>query len=404
MVKSVKFIHGADIHLDSPMVGLRSLPPSIFKRLQESTFKAFSRLIDAAIFHQVDFVILAGDLFDLEDRSIRAGVFLRKELARLEKEEIDVFVTHGNHDHLGKNKNEIKYSSNVHIFDESVTMKPFTTKLGTTVHLYGFSYPQRHVYERKVAQYKLKTGADFHIGILHGSIEGNHEHGQYAPFTTGELLEKNFNYWALGHIHKRAILHEEPPIVYPGNTQGRNQKEKGLKGCYLVHLQQFNTTLEFIETSDVIWTDIEVDATSSTTYDALYQNCIDQLEKVRRDEQGILANLQIKNVVEFDSLRTDELLEVIQDEEKENAAFVWPVSIEMEEKFSWNRNELMKESDFYGELFRTMDELSEMEGVLSPLYKHPTAKKYLPDLTHLELEEIKKEAETLLIEKLLKSR
>lgn len=405
-MKSISFIHGADIHLDSPMLGLRSLPANIFQRLQESTFKAFKRLVDAAILHQVDFVILAGDLFDLEDRSIRAQIIQRKEFERLAKEEIEVFIVHGNHDHLSGQINGIHYPKNVHIFDSNVAVKRIETKDDVIVHLYGFSYPKRHVFERKIDDYHLLTGADYHIGILHGNMEGVHEHGNYAPFHIEDLLAKNFNYWALGHIHKRTLLHKEPPILYPGNTQGRNRKETGSKGCYLVNLQDTDSKLEFIETSDVIWLDLTIDVFTCTTHDALYQACTAELEKIRREDKGILVNLTLKNIREneFESFDLEELLEMIREEERDSMAFVWPISLEGEQKLWWNRKELTVDSDFYGELFKTMDDMNDLEEVLSPLYKHPGAKKHLLKLSDAEVEVIKKEAEILLIERLIRNR
>lgn len=405
-MKKISFIHGADIHLDSPMLGLQSLPAHIFQRLQESTFKAFKRLVDAAILHQVDFVVLAGDLFDLEDRSIRAQIFLLKEFERLLRDDIEVLVVHGNHDHLSGQIHGIHYPKNVHIFDSNVDVKRIKTKDDVVVHLYGFSYPERHVYERRIDDYHLQTGADYHIGILHGNLEGGHEHGNYAPFHMQDLLAKNFHYWALGHIHKRTLLHKEPPILYPGNTQGRNRKETGSKGCYLVQLQETDSKLEFIETSDVIWLDLTIDVSSCLTHDALYQACTAELENVRREDKGILVSLTLRNMREneFESFDLEELLEVIREEERDSKAFVWPISLEGEKKLRWKREELAVDSDFYGELFKTMDEMNDLEEVLSLLYKHPGAKKHLLKLSDADVEEIKKEAETLLIERLIRNR
>lgn len=405
-MKSVKFIHGADLHLDSPMVGLQSLPPNIFKRLKESTFKAFSCLIDAAIRNRVDFVILAGDLYDHEDRSIKAQVFLRKEMERLAEEGIDAYLIHGNHDHLSGNWNVINYPSNVHVFDDVVTVKKMETKNSTIVHLYGFSYPERHVLERKIVDYQRQSGADFHIGILHGNIEGSKEHGNYAPFQIKELLEKDFDYWALGHIHKREILNEQPPIIYPGNIQGRNRKEKEIKGCYFVSLHETGPQLEFIETSDIIWMDLMIDATLASTFDALYQICREQMEHIRREGIGVLANFYVINYrsEEIGSSNMEELLEIIQEEEKDQESFVWPVRIHAEEKLFWKREELSQESDFYGELFKVIDDFGESEEAIASLYKHHSARKYLSALSVSELDEIRKEAEILLMEGLIRKR
>ena len=206
---------------------------------------ALTNVVNAAIRHEFDFVILAGDLFDEQDRSIRAQTRLRKEMERLKEHEIEVFAVHGNHDHLNGDWVHIEMPDNVHIFPDHVETKVYTTQ-NTVVHLYGFSYPTRHLEDNHLSQYFKKEGADFHIGILHGHYEGNSEHSRYASFTTKDLLEKKFDYWALGHIHKRQIIHNSPYISYPGNIQGRNRKEVGEKGCYLVKMSEQETNLEFI--------------------------------------------------------------------------------------------------------------------------------------------------------------
>ncbi|GAE46065.1 metallophosphoesterase family protein [Mesobacillus boroniphilus] len=237
-MKQVKFLHTADLHLDSPMVGLRHLPKVIFHRLQESTFTALKNITDAAIKHEVDFVVIAGDLYDAEDRSIRAQAVLRNEMVRLADKGIKVYGIHGNHDHLGAKSVMIDFPDNVHFFSDQVAKADFTKHDGTLVHLYGFSYPERHVMERWIEKYEKIDGADFHVGLLHGHFEGVSDHGKYASFRLSELIEKDYDYWALGHIHKREFLSQQPYVVYPGNPQGRNRKELGEKGAYIVKLTE----------------------------------------------------------------------------------------------------------------------------------------------------------------------
>lgn len=403
-MKSVRFIHGADLHLDSPMIGLKHLPKNIFKRLQESTFHAYRNLIQHAIHHEVDFVILAGDLFDHEDRSIRAQIQLRKGLELLREAGIEVFLLHGNHDYITLDGTKIEMPKNVHVFGEKVEVKSFETTSGASIHLYGFSYPERHVYTRKIDDYHMLQGADFHIGILHGNLEGNVDHGNYAPFQLRDLHEKDFHYWALGHIHKREILSENPPIVYPGNTQGRHKKEKDVKGCYLVSLTEVDETLQFLETSDCIWLELEVDASEVKTFEELYDRCLEVLFESRQEGKGLLVSLNIKNLTSsIDSKNVDELLDSIQEEEKEEDSFVWPIEINIQEAIEWKREELSHESDFYSELFSCFDHLESIEDYLAPLYKHQSARKFLSLPNGEDVEKLKKEAENLLIEKLLRN-
>jgi DNA repair protein SbcD/Mre11 len=405
-MKRVKFLHAADLHLDSPMVGLRSLPSSIFSRLQESTFLALERIVDKAIEEKVDFVILAGDLFDSEDRSIKAQTRLRTEMKRLLEQEIPVYAIHGNHDHLDGSWSHLEMPKNVHIFSTQVERKSYKTVSGANVHLYGFSYPSRHVFERKIVDYKKEGEADFHIGILHGNMEGNHEHGNYAPFSLKELVEKDFDYWALGHIHKKMTLSQDPPIIYPGNTQGRNRKETGVKGAYNCTLEKGNTHLEFFPTSDCIWMEKEIDVGEIVGFEQLYLACKVSIEAERENKVGKLIKLHLTKLSKENQLKTsdllNDLLEALQEDEKEEASFVWPYTISAEEQFIWDRETLAKQTDFYGELFRLASAPEELETGLNLLYQHPQVRKFLTPITEEEKREMVRYAENFLVEQLLK--
>lgn len=405
-MKRVTFIHAADLHLDSPMTGLKHLPPAIFQKLQESTFAAFTKIVDSAISLAVDFVILAGDLFDGEDRSIRAQTRFRKEMERLEECGIPVFAVHGNHDHMEGSWVQMQMPDNVHIFSHEVEVVKHIAANGTSVHLYGFSYPKRHVAERMIDQYTRKDGADLHIGILHGHFEGSSEHDQYAPFRLNDLLEKGFDYWALGHIHKREILYQQPPVIYPGNIQGRNRKETGPKGCYIVELDESGAKTEFLDAAAVIWEEAQIDASNSESFQDIYNVCKNLLEEKRKSSKGTILNMTINNVSlpvhEAKSIANGELLESLQEHEIEEETFVWISALTVNEQRMWNKEKLAHESDFFSELFKTADIFAEESKSALPLYEHPLARRYLKDLSIDEKRRIAEEAEELLVDLLYK--
>ncbi|XJZ28102.1 metallophosphoesterase [Bacillota bacterium Lsc_1132] len=404
-MKQISFIHAADLHLDSPMAGLRTLPDPIFKRVRESTFQALKKLTDAAIEKKVDFVILAGDLFDGEDRSLKAQSRLRSEMQRLALHGIPVYVIHGNHDHLGGSWVKLEMPENVHIFSSDIEVKVLYTKSGAVVHLYGFSYPQRHVLERKIFGYQIVNGADYHIGILHGNEEGSKEHNNYAPFTVKELLEKPFDYWALGHIHKRAILAEHPPVVYPGNTQGRSLKETGAKGCYFVAMTPFETKLEFIETAQVIWEEAAIDVQEANSFQEIYRSCQNAVAKCRKKGVGTLLMLTLKNVrlADYSERKAAaELQELLAEDEEDTDSFVWIMHLEIEDESTINREQLEAEGEFYRELFATGEHYKNPEKALAPLYEHLLGRKYLPALSSEEQQELLTKAENLLVALLYK--
>jgi DNA repair protein SbcD/Mre11 len=407
-MKQVKFLHTADLHLDSPMVGLRHLPKTIFHRLQESTFKALKNLIDSAIQHKVDFVVIAGDLYDGEDRSIRAQAILRNEMDRLAQNGIQVYAIHGNHDHLGSKSISMEFPENVFFFKEELEKAEFRKSDGTLVHLYGFSYPDRHVMDRWIDRYEKIPGADFHIGLLHGHHEGSSDHGRYAPFRMTDLLEKGYDYWALGHIHKRAVLAEYPHVVYPGNPQGRNRKEQGDKGAYIVSLNENGSDMNFIETADVIWDEVVIDGSQAASFNEVYQLCLAALNSKRRSDKGKLLAIHIDNLESGllevkEKIDNGELLELLQEAEKEEESFVWAYRLAYKENVAVNRAELVKQSDFYKELFDTIDRYDEFNEAVEPLYHHGQARRHLSIINENEKDQLVQEAEKILLQLLLKS-
>ncbi|WP_066367967.1 metallophosphoesterase family protein [Neobacillus fumarioli] len=401
-MKQISFIHAADLHLDSPMAGLKHLPAELFNRTKESTFTSLQKLTQTAIRLQVDFVIIAGDIFDGEDRSLKAQSRFRKEMLKLEAEGIPVYVVHGNHDHLNGSWVHLDMPKNVYVFPSEVETMKLTTKSGEIVHLYGFSYPVRHVVDRKITEYKKQEGADFHIGILHGNESSGTEHENYAPFTIKELEEKNFDYWALGHIHKRMILSETPPIIYPGNIQGRNKKETGAKGFYHVILSDVETKMEFCEASDIIWEEVHIDASSAHHFHEILKLCQAAIQQFRKENQGTfltiyLNNVQIEDALERRSL-DHSLLELLQENEKDEESFVWVVELITVQKQQIDKEQLKKEANFYTELFSIIEHYEHKDRALAPVYEHPLGRKYVSPLAETEQRELIQQAEKLLIE------
>ncbi len=397
ILDEIRFIHTADLHLDSPFLGLNQLPEKLFRRLQESTFTAFERVVDAAIKKDVDFVLVAGDLFDGEDRSIKAQARLRRQLQRLKEKGIFVFITHGNHDHLAGDWVRLDMPENVHIFNENIEPYFFSARNGMTVHIYGFSYPERHVLTRKIAEFEKVPGADLHIAILHGSEEGQSgAHQPYAPFTIRELLYKDMDYWALGHIHKRRILHVDPYIVYPGNTQGRHRKEEGEKGCYFVKMtKEGQTELEFIETADVCWETVRIDLRKESGMTDLYTSCTAALESFGNRKQSILCQIILSNPRHLSkkvlkTIDNGEFIEMLQEESFLGSEFVWPYQIKFEETFV-NEHSFISDDAFLNVLEEAAKELENSDSfdqAISDLYEHTYASRYLDALDKRQREEL----------------
>lgn len=404
-MKSIRFIHTADLHLDSPFRGFSHIPSHLYEQVKESTFLAFEKIVDAAIERKVDFILIVGDLFDEEDRSIRAQIRLIKQLERLDKVGIPAIICHGNHDYIGINGKYLTLPKNTFVFPEKVAM--IEQKInGNLIHFYGFSYHKRHIYERKIEQYVKKIGADFHIGLLHGQIEGGSTaHQPYAPFTKNELLEKEMDYWALGHIHQKSIVHTEPSIVYPGNIQGRHRKETGQKSCYEVELFETGETIfTEIDTAIIRWENLKIDIHDELSITDLYKRCeqviIDYYEKING---GLLLDIEL--IVQNDiahSIRHfidhGELLELLQEEFATMEQLIWvdQLKMNMKEKYV-NHDEF---SRALMELSKEFLQEEAFERATEPLIKHTSAARYMDVIEEEERKKIVQAAREIILNKI----
>lgn len=409
MMKKIRFLHAADLHLDSPFKGLTHLPPEIFHQIKNSTFRALTNLVDMAIKKQVDFLLLSGDLFDLEQRSLFAQATLRKEFLRLRQAEIQVFIIHGNHDYITESHRFFRYPENVHVFNEKVECEKYMKNGEHLANIYGFSYNRRHMTENMTKHYrKPDTTAPFHIGMLHGNLSGREDHDPYAPFSIPQLLEKDFDYWALGHIHKREILHQHPPIVYPGNIQGRNRKETGDKGCYIVELTEGEEAkLEYIETSTIHWDEVEVSIYGVETLDQLMDLTRETLNAGEESEKSKLIRLIFKDSGELhQSLQNEhqqeDLLALLNEGQNYKEPFMYIYSVQVRTTVAFER-ESLQEKTFYRDFYSILGQLEDLDEVISSLYRHSDARHYLDRLEEGEKEAVIEEAEQWLMTRFLES-
>lgn len=407
-MEKIKFIHTADLHIDSPFKGLRRLPSSIFEKLKQSTFQAFDKIIEVAIEEQVDFVLIAGDLFDDDIRSLKAQIAMRTGFERLEKVGIQVYIIHGNHDHLSGSWAHINWPRNAHFFAKNVEMIPFIRNGKLVAHIYGFSYEQRVVTRNMTEEYKKVDGAPFHIGMLHGNLEGKKDHDRYAPFTVEQLLGKDFDYWALGHIHKSQVIYENPYIIYPGNIQGRHIKETGKKGCYLIQLTLNDTNIQFIPTASIIWESEQVAIDDLSAIDELIMKIQKLKDTFRQTNNGTIIALDIVGTSCLHQQLTEdgftkELLEILNEREEDEDHFVWISTMKVNSGLDYNRSRLKQESHFISDLLEKIDGYNDhdIEQALSLLFNNRKALLFLEEIKQNQ-QEIIDNAERLLLQELLK--
>ncbi|EAG7186184.1 exonuclease SbcCD subunit D [Listeria monocytogenes] len=391
-MKEIQFLHMADLHLDSPFIGLSTLPQPLFSAIQESTFQSLERITTVAIKEAVDFVLIAGDIYDSEDQSVRAQARFSKEMKRLEVANIPVFMIHGNHDFIEKHKEKLTLPSNVHVFSEQVEVMSHKTATGVSVNIYGFSYNERHIRSSRVDKYKIQGNADFHIALLHGSeVSSSEEHDVYAPFRVQEISKKGFDYWALGHIHKRQLLAESPSIYYPGNIQGRNRKESGEKGASIITLSEASTTIDFIGTSPIIWEEAVITLPENSEINAFYRETTKLLESYQGRSHSYFLHIIVK-MENKQKIDTNDWLQMLQEEvEITDNTFVWIHKLTTEITNQSN-SQTWYESHLAGEeikhSFETLQDESAFYQAVEALYLKSGVSRYLDDLSEIDRERL----------------
>mgnify|MGYP003439590272 FL=1 len=252
----MRFIHASDLHIDSPLRGLDRYDGAPVDRLRSATRSALERLVDRALTERVDFLLLAGDIYDRDWQDFHTGLFFRGQMVRLERAGIRCFIVQGNHDAQGVISRQLTLPSNVTVFSSRAAQTVKLDDLSVAIH--GRSFPEREVNEDLVPSYPPPVSGYFNIGLLHTSLTGRAGHDTYAPTDLPTLVAKGYDYWALGHVHAREVLNERPRIVFCGNLQGRHAKETGAKGCELVTVEAGRVEAEFIALDVVRWSQLSV--------------------------------------------------------------------------------------------------------------------------------------------------
>jgi len=286
----MKFIHAGDIHLGNPFLGLdQQLPEHLKPIIQNATLTAFEKLIDSAIAENVDFVLFPGDLYNSSESGPQIQEMVSVQFERLHAAAIPVYLSFGNHDFEANKQKHLPWPENIHIFAQSIETKYLSLNSGEQIALTGFSYQTQRQKEQLIDNFPPKDiAADYHIGLYHGALGVDGE--AYAPFSVNDMLVKNYDYWALGHIHVRQTLNDSPFIGYSGNLQGLNRKEVGPKGYYLVTSLNNKLIPEFKHVAAVIWENLTI--SEMVDEDDLVTQIVDyQTEKTTLFSVDITAKL-----------------------------------------------------------------------------------------------------------------
>ena len=257
----MKFIHTADIHLDSPLRGLSAYPDAPAERLRTATRDAFVNLVALAIDEQVDFMVIAGDVYDGDWKDFNTGLFFVRQMGRLRQAGIPVYLLYGNHDAENDMTRRLELPDNVHVFPSN---KPGSHRLDhLKVALHGHSFKVAATTDNLAAGYPAPIPGWLNIGVLHTALEGNTAHANYAPCSIAELEARGYQYWALGHVHEHRLWRGVTTIAYPGNLQGRHIRETGPRGALLVTAEDGAITeVERLEVDVLRWHLLPVDVSA----------------------------------------------------------------------------------------------------------------------------------------------
>jgi DNA repair protein SbcD/Mre11 len=273
---SFRFIHAADLHLGSPFQGLSLKDASLAELFIEASRKSFSSLVDEAVSLKVDFFIVAGDVYDGDWKDNKIGLFFNREIARLERAGIPVFLLKGNHDAESVITKTITLPKNV---SEFPTNKPGTFKLDhLKVALHGQGFAERSANENLALAYPKPEAGWFNIGVLHTSLTGREPHATYAPCSLEDLRSRGYDYWALGHVHDFEIVSQDPLVVFPGNIQGRSIREQGAKGAVLVMVEDGRVSHERLITDSARFAEISIDLAIEDDVPAILRRVEDALD------------------------------------------------------------------------------------------------------------------------------
>lgn len=255
---SFTFLHAADVHLDSPLRGLERYAGAPVEAIRGATRRAFENLVDLAIDESVAFVLIAGDLYDGDWKDYNTGLFFIAQMARLGSAGIPAYVIAGNHDAESQITRRLRLPQNVHLF---ATDAPQTcTPSGLNVAIHGQGFARREVTEDLTRAYPEAIPGRFNIALLHTAIGGREGHAPYAPCSVEGLRALGYDYWALGHVHAREVVSEQPWIVFPGNLQGRHARETGAKGATRVQVEDGAVaSVQHVPLDTVRWSHCSVD-------------------------------------------------------------------------------------------------------------------------------------------------
>jgi len=360
-----RFLHTGDLHLDSPVTGLSSeAPPDTLDVLRNATSQAWRAVVRTALAERVDFVVVAGDVFEGSSPTLLGQTRFRDGLAELADAGIGSYVVHGNHDPADGHSwaPSLDFPPAVHRFgtapDESV---PVLRDGRQIARIHGRSYPRAAVTENYAAGFRAVPGAPFSIGLLHTNVGDRPGHANYAPCSVDDLRASGMDYWALGHIHQPGQVLADPPAIYSGIPQGRDPGELGARGCYVVEVDAAGrVTPRFVATDVVRWQPLQVPIAELADDEALGRACREAIGTAvdAADGRSLIIRLRIsgRGPLHANLGRAgyrEDLRELLNEDGAGAVGFAWVESIADATRPDVDLDLRRETPDFVGDFLRT---------------------------------------------------
>jgi DNA repair exonuclease SbcCD nuclease subunit len=360
MGEKVRFVHASDLHLDASFGGVDAADDRVASTLARSTLEALDRVVELCLSREVDFLLIAGDLYNSADRSLRAELHFQRAMRRLDEAGIPAFVVHGNHDPADGWSAGLELPESTFVFPADRVERREVARDGTPVcAVYGRSYPTRQVTENLAVDFRRDSSDPLAIGLLHANVGGREGHEDYAPCTVDDLRAAGMDYWALGHIHLWGRVASDPPVLYSGSTQGLNPTEDGPRGCLYVELGPRGASEEFVETASVLWRSEAMYLTGIDDLDGLRARLMAVCEGVRDDagDRPSVLRLELlgRSPVHSQLVRPgvlDDLLHDLRQQQLEAAPWIWVDRLRDGSRPDLDLEALLEEEGLVGDVAR----------------------------------------------------
>lgn len=367
----MKFVHAADLHLDSPLAGLSKYEGAPVEQIRGATRRALENLVKLCLAEGAELLVIAGDLYDGDWRDYSTGLFFHKQMAALRAGNVRVVWIRGNHDAASKLTAHLQLPGNVRELSHKKPESFVLDDLGIAVH--GQSFETRDVSHDLSRRYPEPKRDLFNIGLLHTALEGREGHASYAPCKLSALVDLGYDYFALGHVHAREVLSDEPWVVFPGNLQGRHARETGAKGATLVTVEdQRVRSVEHRPLDVVRWHLAEADVSSERSLDGVLERVRESLNRAVVASEGRLSAIRVR--IHGASLAHEQLVSRVERVSEEVRALAldlpgeaWLEKLELATASRSTRVQLREREDAIGEMLRGFRGIADDEAALSEL-------------------------------------